>query len=402
MIIEACIFHFNRDIKAKLRRKVLLLMKQSKDLSASVDQKPSRLDFIDDYRGLIVAVMLLDHVSFYINRLWLSFDKFDPLFPDLAQFWLRYSSEPVAPGFLLVNGVMVWYLYQRRMARGVSPQTIRRYLIERGLFLVLIQLIWVNAAWSGFQALNLDHFGIIGCIGVSMCLLAFVIERPWYVRLLLALLIAGSYPALSHIDFDTSQPLQTWFVEGFITAGKFNSYPVAPWFAVALLGTVIAPLWIQKCTDTRSRFVGTLLLAIGAIAIAFVVRFCDLYGTEFVYSSLLHPSFIHDLKYPPTFFYSIWFFALNMLCVCLLLILGSTVPWLLKPLRIVGKVPLFFYLIHIPILAVLTRRLDLFYREGGVTEVLLAAAVLFAVMVPLSIWFARVKASSKHWLIRMM
>ncbi len=377
-------------------------MKQSKDSRSTEQQNSSRLDFIDDYRGLIVAVMLLDHVSFYINRLWLSFDKFDPLFPDLAQFWLRYSSEPVAPGFLLVNGVMVWYLYQRRAARGDSPQTIRRYLIERGLFLVLIQLVWVNAAWGGFQALKLDHFGIIGCIGVSMCLLALVMERPWYVRLLLALLIAGSYPALSHIDYDTTQPLQTWFVEAFITAGGLNSYPVAPWFAVALLGTVIAPLWIQQWTNTRSRFIGTLMLGGGAMAIALAIRVSELYGTEFAYSALLHPSFIHDLKYPPTFFFSVWFFALNMWCVCLLLILGSVVPWLLTPLRIVGRVPLFFYLIHIPILAVLTRRLDLFYREGGVTEVLLAAAVLFAVMVPLSIWFARVKASSKHWWIRMM
>jgi uncharacterized membrane protein len=346
--------------------------------------------------------MLLDHVSFYINSLWLSFDKFDPLFPDLAQFWLRYSSEPVAPGFLLVNGVMVWYLYQRRLAQGDSPSMVRRYLIERGLFLVLIQLIWVNSAWSGFRELNIDHFGIIGCIGVSMCLLALVMGQNWMVRLLIAALIAASYPALSHIKYDITEPAQVWIVETFITAGKLNSYPVIPWFAVALLGTVIAPMWIQKWTDARSRLTGTLILGCAAMGLALLIRSIEIYGSEFSYSSLMHPSFIHDLKYPPTLFFSIWFFALNMFCVCLLLILGSTLPWVLKPLRIVGQVPLFFYLLHIPILAVITRRLDFYYRQGDVPEVLFAAALLFSVMVPLSFWFARLKASSNNKLIRMM
>jgi len=361
-----------------------------------------RFDFIDDYRGLIIVLMMLDHVSLFLNALWLSFDKFEPVFPDLPQFWLRYSSLPVAPGFLLFSGVMVWYTWQRRVERGVAPLRIRRHLVARGLFLVLLQLFWVNSAWGGFQQLHVDRFGIIGCIGLSMCLSAFLVDRNWTARLLLAVAIVVAYPALSSIPYDASDPVESWFAEVFVTAGPRNSYPLAPWFAMALVGTVIAPLWLRRWTDTFSRVNGTLLLGGAALVLALAIRGTGMYGSEFSYAGPLHPSFILDQKYPPTLFFTLWFFALNMFGIVLLLVVGAAAPWVLVPLRVVGRVPLFFYLIHIPILAILTRRLDIFYRDGGVPEVLLGSVFLFALMAPLSIWFARLKQSTNNPAIKMI
>ena len=68
----------------------------------------------------------------------------------------------------------------------------------------------------------------------------------------------------------------------------------------------------------------------------------------------------------------------------------------------VGRVPLFFYAVHIPLLAILTRRIGFYYREGAVIASLVGWVGLLAVMYPLAIWFGGVKRRSKAWIIRMI
>ena len=51
--------------------------------------------------------------------------------------------------------------------------------IQRGLFLIAVQLVWVNASWGGFTRLRLDHFGIIATIGMSMLLLIWMVRWNW-------------------------------------------------------------------------------------------------------------------------------------------------------------------------------------------------------------------------------
>jgi hypothetical protein len=75
---------------------------------------------------------------------------------------------------------------------------------------------------------------------------------------------------------------------------------------------------------------------------------------------------------------------------------------ILQPLAVVGRVPLFFYAVHIPLLAIFTKHLGIYYRQGGVLASLVGWVGLLAVMYPLSIWFAGVKKRHKNWLIRMI
>ena len=75
---------------------------------------------------------------------------------------------------------------------------------------------------------------------------------------------------------------------------------------------------------------------------------------------------------------------------------------ILRPLAVVGRVPLFYYAVHIPLLAIFAKRLGIYYREGAVIESLIGWVVLLAVMYPLAIWFGRVKRRSKAWIIRMI
>jgi hypothetical protein len=83
--------------------------------------------------------------------------------------------------------------------------------------------------------------------------------------------------------------------------------------------------------------------------------------------------------------------------------IGGRLRWLFHPLEVYGRTPFFFYIIHIPLLALVTRRIPLFpYRMGGVGTALMAWVGLLIVMYPLCRWFGAVKARSKNALIKMM
>jgi len=82
-----------------------------------------RFDFIDQFRGFVGILMLMGHSSYYFNSIWLHLDPLDPLFPDWAQFALRYAGYLCAPGFLMMNGAMVWWSFHRRIVKGTPEAT---------------------------------------------------------------------------------------------------------------------------------------------------------------------------------------------------------------------------------------------------------------------------------------
>jgi hypothetical protein len=84
------------------------------------------------------------------------------------------------------------------------------------------------------------------------------------------------------------------------------------------------------------------------------------------------------------------------------MILGQMVPWLVAWLGKIGRVPLFFYCVHIGLLGVFSKRMGLYYHQGGVAESLIGWVVLVAIMFPLAVWFGRVKARSKNRIIQMI
>jgi hypothetical protein len=71
-------------------------------------------------------------------------------------------------------------------------------------------------------------------------------------------------------------------------------------------------------------------------------------------------------------------------------------------LATVGKVSLFYYGMHIALLAIFAKRLGLFYRTGGVWESWLGWFLLIVAMYPLCRWYAGVKQRSRAWLVRMI
>ena len=369
---------------------------------SSIPKEKQRFDFIDQFRGFIGVLMIVGHSSYYINSIWKNLDPFDPLFPSWAQFALRYAGYLCAPGFLMMAGAMVWWSYHRRVAKGISDWTVRWHLIQRGIFLVIAQMTWVNSSWGGFSSFNPWHLGIIACIGISVIFLTLIINKSWQLRLVVGLAILIIHPFLLKIPYNPEIIWQKVLMQTFVDAGKFNKYPVLPWFALASLGSVMATGWLSLWKTDRQKIFMGLGIATTAFLLAIIIRMGRGFGNTYIFSDFGSYSFFLDQKYPPTLFMNLWFFASVVLGVSLFIAIGKVAPKLLVVFSIPGKVPLFFYGMHLAILGVFIKRFDLFYREGEVMASLIGVVVMLAIMLPLCKWFYGVKRRSNNYFIKMI
>lgn len=276
--------------------------------SSKPAKEKQRFNYIDQFRGLVGVLMLLGHSSYYFNGIWNHLDPFDPLFPSRAQFILRYIGYLCAPGFLMMSGAMVWWSFQQHTKKDMSPMKARWHLIQRGLFLVLVQVTWVNSSWGGFKEFQPGHLGIIACIGLSMVLLTVFINTQWYIRLLVAIAMLIIHPFLLQITYDPKVVWQEVVMQTFVDAGDFNKYPVLPWFALMSLGSVMATAWIKIWKTDKQRILYGALIAAGAILLAIGVRMGRGFGNILPFSDFGTYTFFIDQKYPPSLFHNLWFF----------------------------------------------------------------------------------------------
>ena len=126
------------------------------------------------------------------------------------------------------------------------------------------------------------------------------------------------------------------------------------------------------------------------------------YGNIFPFSDFGSYSFFYDQKYPPSLYFNIWFFASVVTGVAFFIALYKYIPKVFDVIGIVGKVPLFFYCMHIALLGIVSKRINLFYRIGDLTDTLIGAAILLTVMLLLSAWFWKVKQASSNVIIKMI
>jgi uncharacterized membrane protein len=362
----------------------------------------SRFEFIDHFRGLVGILMLLGHASYYMNSEWLHLDPLDPVFSSWWQFALRFLGYLCAPGFLMMNGAMVWWAYQRRLVKGFSELRNRWHLIERGLFLVFVQITWVNASWGGFASFNPFHLGIIATIGFAMVLLTLIVHWRWEFKLILAIVLLLGHAWFVTGDWGATSDINQYMSESLLTAGSFNKYPIIPWFTLALLGAVMAEGWFQRWQTERERLRYGLFIGAGAILLAVVIRLAGGFGTIFAYESITHSSFFLDQKYPPSLFHQLWFFGMVVWGVTLMMVIQRYAKSLLGIFAIVGRAPLFFYAVHLAILGIFVKRMDLYYRQGDIWWTLVLFIVMLAIMIPLTQWFTGQKKRSRLKLIRMI
>jgi uncharacterized membrane protein len=370
----------------------------------------ARIPSIDILRGLVMVLMALDHVRDFFTDV-----RFDPL--DLSQtspalFLTRWITHFCAPTFVLLAGVSA-YLMSLRCSRA----ELSRFLFTRGLWLALLEVTLISLVWT-FN-LRYDHglfLQVIWAIGVSMMVLAALVRLPIRAIALLSVVIIAGHNLLDGIapqSFGTWAPL--WWllhVSGPIPHA-FVAYPLIPWIAVMSLGYCVGALFQLEQQERVRRF---MWLGAASLVIFVLVRATNAYGDPSAWTlqrtalaTML--SFVNVQKYPP----SLDYLLITLGCGFLLLAAFESARG--KPgevLRTFGRVPLFFYVLHVALahlaagivgyatgfgVALLTADFMLVPQQWGfgLPVVYLAWLLVVVTLYPACRWFAAVKRRRSDW-----
>ena len=335
----------------------------------------TRINSIDMMRGMVMLIMLLDHVR---ERFFFHMQVSDPM--DLSStswglFVSRFAAHFCAPVFVFLTGVSAW-LYANR-SHG-EPRSARMFLIKRGLFLIALEILVINfsnLSWMvSYYTLWLQ---VIWVIGLSMLALAALINlpRPWMA--LLGFAIVFGHNLLTPISFQPNEwAYGLWTIlhdRGYLVSeGALRvkvSYPVLPWIGVILLGYVAGPLFSNKPNgshlDASARQQKLLFLGISCWVLFAVLRGFNLYGETLPWQSGAHlgetlMSVFNLTKYPPSL--SFLLVTLGGMFFCLVAFeryfassgkVGGRLARVGHGLSVFGSVPMFFYILHLYVLLLL-------------------------------------------------
>ncbi len=375
----------------------------------------TRLNSIDFLRGLVMVIMAIDHLRDYFTNV--PFDPLDLEQGDGALFLTRWITHFCAPIFVLLAGTSAGIMAATRSTAALS-----RFLFTRGLWLIFIELTIVTYGWTFQSPSSLLILQVIWAIGISMIVLAALIWLPKWAIAAFALMIIFGHNILDYGLFPepsrgTSVPFWHFLHNrGFtleLGIPAANNYPLLPWIGVMPLGYLLADLY-RKPAEERQK----LLLRVGlASVVAFIVaRLVGVYGEPNAFEvkeSPLHTvlSFINTSKYPPSLLF------LMMTLGPGLIVLSFAEHWrgrFVNWMVIFGRVPFFFYILHIYVihlLAMVAAELQgsgwrsaaqpfwQYPAEYGfpLWAIWLFWAGLIVLLYPACKWFAGVKARRKDW-----
>jgi uncharacterized membrane protein len=315
----------------------------------------NRIAAIDALRGLVMLLMMVDHVrEFFFIHAQVS-DPMDVEATAPALFFTRLAAHLCAPVFVALTGLAAW-LYGRKQG-GNDPAAIARaasgFLFKRGLFLVFLELTFVSFAWTFDLTPRTYYLQVIWAIGLSMIALSALVHLPRAALVVVGLVIALGHNLLDPISIAQGQPGHAiWAIlhdRGFVDlpwgARARTSYPLLPWIGVAALGYAVGPWFVATWRDRRNRL---LLTGFGALALLVILRSLNGYGETpwVVGSSPLRTvmGWLNFTKYPPSADFLLLTLGLGAL---LLAGLEKAPARLVSWLAVLGGAPLFFYLIHL-------------------------------------------------------
>ncbi|MEO6719287.1 MAG: heparan-alpha-glucosaminide N-acetyltransferase domain-containing protein [Ferruginibacter sp.] len=310
----------------------------------------SRIESIDLLRGIVIVIMALDHVRDYFHADNFLFDPTDLSHSNPAIFFTRWITHFCAPTFVFLAGTSAFLVGERKTKRQLSV-----FLLTRGLWLMLLEITIVSFAWSFSPAFIFTRLQVIWVLGFSIVILSAVIHLPIRVILIVGVLILFFHNALDniHVTENTFKGFvwaelherKRFVIDGYTIA---TSYPVLPWFGIMALGYCFGQLY-QKGFDVIKR--KKILLTIGGIAIGLfiILRGLNIYGDKDLWSpqnslAMTVCSFLNTTKYPPSLLYTLMTLGVSIIFLALS---ERKLGWLGNRLIHFGRVPMFFYLLHL-------------------------------------------------------
>ena len=376
----------------------------------TVGQATARIASLDILRGLVIIIMMLDHVR---ERFQMHVRTGDPIYdsiePDL--FFTRLITHLCAPVFIFLAGLSAWLYAHPSPGEYRSPSS---FLFKRGIVIILIEIVLYYLVWADSYP-TFMFLQVLFAIGACMVLLSAACRLSYGWIGALGFLIVLGHNFLTPIEF---QPDEFGYVAWAILHDTGNlgqvggitislSYPVLPWFGVIMLGYFAGPLYAHTIDLLQRRKI-LMSLSAACLGLLGVLRGFNIYGEtlpwemkeSFVRSMM---SFLNFTKYPP----SLDFILLTLGIGFLLLAWVETAKrqnQLLEALRAFGSVPMFIYVLHLYVLLAAYWIAYLIFgathgeRFGldGVASLWLGAAVLILIHYPIARTFAHFKHTQKH------
>ncbi len=303
----------------------------------------SRIHSVDFIRGVVVVLMAIDHVRVYSGL--------PAGGPEPGIFFTRWVTHFCAPLFVFLSGTSA-FLYGVRLG---DLGKLARYLFTRGLLLVVLELTLIRFCWTfNFDYAQFTLAGVIWMIGWCMVLLALLVRLPAKAIGIIGLFIIffqNIFALVPNLLPESSRTSFGHFWEFIYSSGlegpSFMTilYVIVPWIGVMAAGYGFG-LILQMEEAKRKR----ILLRTGVVAILVFLVF----ATLMIFMEPVPeeaPPFIFRLlnqkKYPAS-----QLFLLMTLGPAILLIpfVEKTKNAFSNVMETFGRVPFFYYLLHIPLI----------------------------------------------------
>jgi len=313
-----------------------------------------RIGSIDLMRGIVMIIMAIDHVRDFWDPT--PYDPADLSKASAALFLTRWITHFCAPTFMFLAGTSAW-LWARNT--GATRGAQQRFLLSRGLWLVFLELTVITFSWRfDFNGIIMQ---VIWALGWCMVILAGLLWLPRRAIAAVGLLLVFGHNTLDGLhfkDFAVNGQIWGWAwsaLHEFHVAqvGSLQvalGYPLVPWCGVMALGYCFGEL-LEQPAQMRDRWMR--ILGAAAIVLFLALRLSNVYGEAQLWQpnprGLLYSALgvLNVTKYPPSLLY-------------LLMTLGPVLlllPWLekrkgawVRPVSVFGRVPFFFYLLHLPLI----------------------------------------------------
>jgi uncharacterized membrane protein len=327
-----------------------------------------RVYSIDVLRGAVMIIMALDHVRDFFHNTASTDSPTNLLTTTPLLFYTRWITHFCAPTFVFLAGISAWLMGQKKTTGELSL-----FLVKRGIWLIGVEVLIVTLAWTFNPFYNLLILQVIWAIGVSMIILGCLVWLSPNFILLLGLLIVGFHNMLDYAELSRSGHVNLiWelahhgnFKLENLTANHFVIivYAFLPWTGIMLVGFGLGRIFSGTFSAGKRRGI---LYGLGStfIVLFIILRFLNGYGDPSSWSiqrnslfSLL--SFINLSKYPPSLDYI-------LLTIGAALILLGSLDRISKGsfsfLRVFGRVPFFFYVLHLYLIHTIT--VIVFFIQG--------------------------------------
>jgi uncharacterized membrane protein len=299
-----------------------------------------------------MVLMAIDHVRV--------FSGLPPGGPAPGIFFTRWITHFVAPAFVFLAGTGA-YLHGRKLG---DVRALSRFLFTRGLWLIVLELTVIRVAWTfNFDFAHYLLAGVIWMIGWCMILLSAAVYLPTRVIGAIGIAIIALHNLTDLFAgqleraFGDAGPgwlLQIAYFGGVVKLGEsgpplFVLFVIVPWIGVMTAGYAFGRA-VEQSPEQRQRI--CLRLGVALMVLFVALRIAGVYGDPRSWSDAAsrmpaYLAFLATSKYPA----SLEFLAMTLGPMFIALALAE--HWrgrFSAALTTFGRVPFFYYLLHIPLI----------------------------------------------------